>query len=107
MNRLEHRLELLEKRTQIKQGPRLIYMAPNLQSELEESAYLIKLSVKIAYENGSLRGTPKGRIWDCYEVRLTMILTPGYPARAKLIADRRIYLAGYRLAELLRTVSTN
>ena len=35
----------MEQRTQIKQGRRLIYITPNLQpDELQESAYLIKLS---------------------------------------------------------------
>jgi len=29
----------------------------------------------------------------------------GYPARAKLIADRVVYLAGYRMAELLERIT--
>ena len=28
-------------------------------------------------------------------------ISRGYPARAKLIADRRVYLDGYRMAEVL------
>ena len=31
----------------------------------------------------------------------------GYPARAKLIADRRVFLAGYRMAEMLERTTSN
>ena len=60
-----------------------------------------EIATKIAYENGSLRGTPKGLARDCREVRDANFLNRGYPVRAKLIADRRVYLAGNRLAALL------
>lgn len=63
-----------------------------------------EIATKIAYENGSLRGTPKGSARDCREVRDANFLAQGYPARAKLIADRRVYLAGYRLAESLNRI---
>jgi hypothetical protein len=63
-----------------------------------------EIATKIAYENGSLRGTPKGSARDCREVRDANFLSRGYPARAKLIAERRVYLASYRLAELLRRI---
>jgi hypothetical protein len=49
-------------------------------------------------------GTPKGSAKDCREVRDANFLSRGYPARAKLIADRRVYLASYRLAEMLRNL---
>ena len=60
------------------------------------------IAVKIAYENGSLRGTPKGPAKDCRAVNAVTYVSNGYPARARLIANRRMYLAGYRLADLLR-----
>jgi len=63
-----------------------------------------EIATKIAYENGSVWGTPRGTARDCREVRNANFLSRGYPARAKLIADRRFYLAGYRTAELLRRV---
>jgi len=66
-----------------------------------------EIAVKIAYENGNLRGSPKGQARDCREVPDANFISRGYPARAKLIADRRVYLAGYRLAELLERVSGN
>jgi hypothetical protein len=62
------------------------------------------IAVKIAYENGSLRGTPRGPAKDCRVVNAVTYVSNGYPAKARLIANRRMYLAGYKLAELLRTV---
>jgi len=62
------------------------------------------IATKIAYQDGSIRGTPKGQAHDCREVTAVTYLYRGYPATAGLIANRRIYLAGYRLADLLRTV---
>jgi hypothetical protein len=65
-----------------------------------------EIAVKFAYENGNLRGTPKGQARACREVPDANFISRGYPARAKLIADRRVFLAGYRMAELLeRTTS--
>jgi len=61
-----------------------------------------EIAVKIAYENGSLRGTPKGQAKDCRAVDAVKYLRNGYAADARLIANRRMYLAGYRLADLLR-----
>jgi hypothetical protein len=58
----------------------------------------------IAYMNGSLRGTPKGQRRDCSEINGAKILPAGYAAKAKDIAERRIVLAGYRLASLLARV---
>jgi hypothetical protein len=66
-----------------------------------------EIAVKIAYENGNLRGTPKGQARDCREVPDVNFISYGYPGRAKLIADRRVYLAGYRMAELLERVRAN
>lgn len=63
-----------------------------------------EIAVKIAYENGSLRGTPKGPAKDCRTVNAVTYVSNGYPARARLIANRRMYLAGYRLADLLRSL---
>ena len=57
-----------------------------------------------AYMNGILRGTPKGQRRDCSEVSGAQILPAGYTARAKDIAERRIALAGYRLATLIARV---
>ena len=74
---------------------------PEPQTWAKES---YEIAVKIAYQNGSLRGTPKGQAKDCRAVNAVTYVSNGYPARAKLIANRRMYLAGYRLADLLRTI---
>jgi hypothetical protein len=58
-----------------------------------------EIATQIAYENGSLRGTPKGQAPDCRDVKAVMYVSRGYPARAKLIAERRVYLAGHRIAD--------
>ena len=60
------------------------------------------IAAKIAYQNGALRGTPKGQRTDCREVRDAAVLPAGY-ARvvARKIADRRMMLARYHLASLL------
>jgi hypothetical protein len=61
-----------------------------------------EIAVQIAYENGSLRGTPRGQAKDCRAVDAVTYLRNGYAAEARLVANRRMYLAGYRLADLLR-----
>jgi hypothetical protein len=66
-----------------------------------------EIATKLAYENGSLRGTPKGEARDCRDVKAVTYVSRGYPARAKLIAERRVYLAGYRIAEALRRIAAN
>jgi len=63
--------------------------------------------VKIAYQNGALRGTPKGQRKDCREVSDAAVLPNGYTAIARKIADRRMMLAGYRLADLIQQISAN
>ena len=66
-----------------------------------------EIATKIAYENGRVWGTPKGSAKDCREIRDANFLTRGYPARAKLIAERRVYLAGYRIADALKRIREN
>ena len=56
----------------------------------------LKLQPKIAYQDGKLRGTPKGQHRDCREVTEAAVLPPGYTRVARQIADRRLKLAGYR-----------
>jgi S1/P1 Nuclease len=61
-----------------------------------------EIATKIAYEGGNLRGTSRGTARGCREVRDADFLSRGYSARAKLIAERRIYLSAARLADALR-----
>jgi len=64
-----------------------------------------EIATKIAYQNGTLRGTPKGQRRDCREVTDTALLPVGYPATARKIADRRMALSGYRLVDSLQRLS--
>ena len=60
-----------------------------------------EIATKIAYRNGALIGSPKGRSKDCTTVEAAPVLPGGYVSIARQIADRRMILAGYRLADLL------
>jgi hypothetical protein len=66
-----------------------------------------EIATKIAYLNGKLRGSPKGGNKDCRDVQVTAVLPVGYVLNASRIAYRRMILAGYRLAELIRPVAKN
>jgi hypothetical protein len=62
-------------------------------------------AVQIAYQNGNLRGTPKGQHHDCREITDVAVLPNGYAATARPVADRRVVLAAYRLASMLVRIS--
>jgi len=65
-----------------------------------------EIATKIAYRNGGRIGIPKGGNVDCTTVAAAPVLPVGYVVIATRIADRRMILAGYRLADLLiRVVS--
>ena len=64
-----------------------------------------EIATKVAYENGSLRGTPKEQTRDCRDVKAVTYVSHGYAPRAKLIAERRVYLAGHRIADALRRIA--
>src|SRR5262245_34078749 len=64
-----------------------------------------EIATKIAYLNGRLIGAPKAGDRDCTTVTTAPVLPIGYVVNASRIADRRIILAGYRLADLLTRVT--
>jgi hypothetical protein len=66
-----------------------------------------EIATKIAYQNGALRGTPKGQRKDCREMTDAAVLPVGYTSIASKIADRRMMLSAYRLADLLRQIQLN
>jgi hypothetical protein len=59
----------------------------------------------IVYQNGALIGTPRGTRGDCNELEDAAILPGGYVQVARQIANRRIVLAGYRLADVLKRIT--
>jgi hypothetical protein len=63
-----------------------------------------EIATKIAYRNDGRIGIPKGGNKDCREVQAAPVLPVGYVLSASWIADRRIMLAGYCLADLLTRV---
>jgi hypothetical protein len=60
-----------------------------------------EIATKIAYRNGGRIGMPRGENKDCAMVAAAPVLPVGYVVSASRIADRRIILAGFRLADLL------
>jgi hypothetical protein len=65
------------------------------------------MATKIAYRNDGRIGNPKGGNMDCTMVAAAPVLPVGYVVSASRIADRRIILARYRLADLLTWVVGN
>ena len=66
-----------------------------------------EIATKIAYQNSGLFGKPRGGNKDCAMVAAAPVLPVGYVAIARRIADRRMILAGYRLADLLMRLLGN
>ena len=60
-----------------------------------------EIATKIAYLNGAVPGTPKGSHKDCGDVDAA-VFPAGYSTIAGRIGERRIVLAGSRLAEILK-----
>jgi hypothetical protein len=63
-----------------------------------------EIATKIAYQNGRRIGIPRGGNMDCAMVAAASVLPGGYVVSARRIADRRMILSGYRLADLLTRV---
>jgi hypothetical protein len=61
-----------------------------------------EIATTFAYRNGGPIGSPRGANMDCAMVAGVPVLPAVYVVSASRIADRRIMLAGYRLADLLR-----
>jgi S1/P1 nuclease len=66
-----------------------------------------EIATKIAYRNGGRIGIPKGGNLDCAMVAAAPVLPVGYVVSARRIADRRMILSGYRLADLLTRILGN
>jgi hypothetical protein len=66
-----------------------------------------EIAVKIAYQNGGPIGATRVGATDCTMVAAAPALPVGYVVRASRIADRRMILAGYRLADLLMRLLGN
>jgi hypothetical protein len=60
-----------------------------------------EIVTKIAYRNDGRIGIPKGGNRDCTMLTAAPVLPVGYVVSASRIADQRMILGGYRLADLL------
>jgi S1/P1 Nuclease len=85
---------------QVFQRGQLTELANNdFESWAKES---FEIATKIAYRNGGRIGSPKGGNKDCGDVQSAPVLPMGYVVNASRIADRRVTLAGFRLASFNR-----
>jgi hypothetical protein len=66
-----------------------------------------EIAAKFAYRNGGRIGGPRGGKMDCAMVAAAPVVPAGYVVIASRIADRRIILAGHRLADLLTRLLGN
>src|SRR5262245_29856429 len=66
-----------------------------------------EIATKFSYLNGKLIGAPRNGNKDCTTVTAVPALPVGYVVNATRIADRRMILAGYRLADLLTRLVGN
>jgi hypothetical protein len=64
-------------------------------------------SEKTGREQGGRIASPRGGNMDCTMVAPAPVLPVGYVVSASRIADRRMILAGYRLADLLMRLLPN
>jgi len=60
-----------------------------------------EIATKITYRNDGRIGISKGGNKDCAVVAAAPVPPAGYVVSASRIADGRVILAGYRLADLL------
>ena len=66
-----------------------------------------EIAAKFAYRNGGRIGSPRAGNMDCAMVAAAPVLPAGYVVSASWIADRRMILAGYRIADLLMRLVRN
>ena len=96
--RLRNEATALRSRQEFQRSQLTELASTDFESWAKES---FEIATKIAYRNGGPIGISKGENKDCRDVKAAPVLPVGYVAIARRIADRRIILAGYRLAYLL------
>ena len=99
ITRLRNEATTLKNRSEFSNSQLTELSATDYESWAKES---FEIAVKIAYRNGAIPGTPKRELRECSELPEANVLPAGYARVARRIADRRVMLAGYRLADLLR-----
>jgi hypothetical protein len=104
MTRVRNEATALRNRQEFQRSQLTELASTDFESWAKES---FEIAAKIAYRNGARIGTPKGGNKDCSMVAAASVLPVGYAHSASWIANRRMILAGYRLADLLTRVTQN
>jgi hypothetical protein len=104
LTRLRNEATALRNRQEFQRSQLNELASTDFESWAKES---FEIAVKIAYRNGGRIGIPKGGNMDCTMVAAAPVLPVGYVAIARRIADRRMILSGYRLADLLVRLTQN
>jgi S1/P1 Nuclease len=103
LTRLRNESTALRNRQEFQRNQLTEFANTDFESWSKES---YEIATKIAYRNGGRIGSPKGGAMDCTMVAAAPVLPVGYVVSARRIADRRMILAGYRLADVLRVLSS-
>ena len=101
LTRLRNEATALRNRQEFQRSQLTELASTGFESWAKES---FETATKIAYQNGRLIGAPKAGNRDCTTLTTAPVLPMGYVINASRIADRRMILAGYRLAGLLTRV---
>jgi S1/P1 Nuclease len=102
LTRLRNEATALRNRQEFQRSQLTELASTDFESWAKES---FEIATKIAYRNGGRIGTPKGGNMDCAMVAGAPVVPAGYVVSASRIADRRMILAGYRLADLLTRIT--
>jgi hypothetical protein len=104
LTRLRNEATALRNRREFQRSQLTELVSTDFESWAKES---FEIATKIAYRNGGRIGIPRVGNMDCTMVAAAPVLPVGYVVNARRIADRRMILAGYRLADLLKRVFTD
>jgi hypothetical protein len=104
LTRLRNEATVLRNRKEFQRSQLTELANTDFESWAKES---FEIPTKIAYRSGGRIGMPKGVNMDCTMVAAAPVLPVGYVAIARRITDRRMILAGYRLADLLMRLLGN
>src|SRR5262249_37331140 len=102
LTRLRNEATALRTRQEVQRSQLTELASSDFESWAKES---FEIATKIAYRNGRLISAPRSGNKDCSTVTTAAVLPVGYVAFASRIADRRMILTGYRLADLLTRVT--
>ena len=98
---LRQQATVLRNRPEFDRNELMELMDSSFDSWAKES---FEIATKIAYQNEVTPGTAKGAAKTCGDLAEEKLLPTGYARIAGRIAARRIMLAGFRLADLLKAI---